>query len=598
MSILFDPIKVKIVSLIKEAIERQNVSGAVKELEKFVEAPTDASMGEFALPCFRLAKEFRKSPIDIANTIKKEILENNAKNAKDDQLVWIKEIVVVNGYLNFKINYSRLAEELLPEIESGNFLSPEKIDNSLAVINKEKIMIEYSQPNTHKEFHVGHGRNVCLGNYFYRLYKYFNYDTLGANYIGDEGTHIAKCLYAITRTKEKIPEENKAEWLGKKYVEANQLLESAKAQNDEGPAKEVSQILADIENQSGSFYQLWKETRQYCLDDFNQIYKWLDVHFDLYFYESEVSKEAQRIIDYYLSKGIFQKSEGAIGLDMSNDGLGFMMVRKSDGNSLYITKDIALAELKFNKYHIEKNIYVVGNEQEYHFKQLFNFFKKANFEFADKCYHLSYGMVRRADGKMSSRLGNSFTFLELIELMKKAVSPYLEKYKDEWSEKQITETAEAVTLGAIKYGMLNTDPKKDIVFEPENWANFEGNTGSYLMYGYARACSILSKAENLGVKPDFTKLALLDNQFEKELLINFYRFNSIAYTSLEQFNPSPFTHYLHKMCQIFNQYYANVSILKEPNADILTARLALLRSFTKILGTGLSLLGIRAIEKL
>lgn len=594
-----EPIKQQLADFISFSMNQENpqeFSLRPSEVFDLIEYPQDSQHGDYAFPCFKLSKILRKSPPEIAKTLT-TLLDTalNKLTAEEKNNHFIKEIKSLGGFLNFKINSSYLAQFLIPQIEKGSFFQHTRENLSA---NAKRIMVEYSQPNTHKEFHVGHGRNVCLGNHLYRLYQYFGHETLGVNYIGDEGTHIAKCLYAITESKQTIPQHDRAEWLGKKYVESNQLLEQAEKNNDLAPKKKISQILSDIENKRDPIYSLWKETRDYCLQDFNKIYQWLDVHFDHVFYESEVSERSQALVDEYYQKGLLQESQGAIGIDMNDQNLGFMMVRKSDGNTLYITKDIALAEIKFNQFKIEKSIYVVGNEQDFHFKQLFNFLKLANFKYADQCFHLSYGMVRRADGKMSSRQGNSFTFLELIHLIKESVQPYLEKYKDQWSANEIEETANMVALGAIKYGMLNTDPKKDIVFEPDAWVRFEGNTGPYLMYCHSRAHSIIAKGSDLSFKPQFNHLSLLTHPCEDQLLLHLSKFNEVAFKALEQANSSLLTHYLFKLCQLFNQLYVAVPVLKEENERLLCARLALLQAFTKVLKQGLSLLGIKAPLKM
>ena len=362
--------------------------------------------------------------------------------------------------------------------------------------------------------------------------------------------------------------------------------------------KEISTILKEIENKSGKYYETWKVTRQYCLDDFNRIYKWLDVKFDHFFYESEVSEDSQKIVDEYLKKGVFKEDQGAIGMDMSDKKLGFFMVRKTDGTTLYGTKDLALAAVKFNKYQIDRSIYVVASEQNHHFKQVFHALEKMGFPQASKCYHLSYGMVVRPDGKMSSRSGNSFTFLQLIDLVINEINVYLEKYKGEWDEARMKDTAHKLAVGAIKYGMLQADPVKEIVFDPKEWVSFEGNSGPYLMYSYARTQSILTKAAEQGIKATFDHLDLLTHETERDLMRHLYDFNQVTIGACENYRPSTLANHLFFTCKAYNRFYTELSVLKAETEELKSARLSLLKAFADTLKTGLYLLGMTPPEKM
>jgi arginyl-tRNA synthetase len=462
-------------------------------------------------------------------------------------------------------------------------------------------MIEFSQPNTHKEFHVGHGRNVCLGDSLCRIFSYNGFNVTPVNYIGDEGAHIAKCLWAVEQFKgaplnEKI--ENKAEWLGLRYVEANKKLKEASEEDKLKYNSEISHILKAIENKTGQYYELWKTTRQYCLDDFNRVYKWLDVHFDHFFYESEVSEASQHVVDEYMKKGLFVLDQGAVGLDMSDKKLGFFMVRKSDGTTLYGTKDLALAKVKFNEFDIDRSIYVVGNEQNLHFRQVFYALEQMGFKQASKCYHLSYGMVVRPEGKMSSRAGNSVTFFQLINLVIEEINGHLEKYKNDWDQARLDETAHKLAVGAIKYGMLHADPSKEIVFDPKEWVSFEGNSGPYLMYSYARTQSILNKANEQGIEVSLEHVDQLVHESERELMRHLYDFNQTVIYASEHYKPSTIANHLFFTCKAYNRFYTEVSVMKAETTELRAARLALLQAFATTLRTGLYLLGITPPEKM
>jgi arginyl-tRNA synthetase len=559
---------------------------------KGLEAPKDKSKGDYALPSFRFAKAIKKNPAEFASSIKLQ-LETSKNN-------WIEKIECAGPFLNIFVSQKEVAKILIPEILNNKWF--EKLSH-ISGNDQTKVMIEYSQPNTHKEFHVGHGRNVCLGDSLCRLYKYSGYKVIGANYIGDEGTHIAKCLWGIKNySGEKLTEatKNRAEWLGHRYVEANNKLKEA--ENDsvlkEKYKNEISEIHHAIESKKGEQYDLWVKTRQYCLDDFNTIYKWLDVHFDHFFYESEVSEASQEIVEEYTKKGLFYEDKGAIGFDMQDKKLGFFIARKSDGTTLYATKDLALAKVKFNDFDISRSIYVVASEQNFHFKQVFYALEKMGFKQAQNCYHLSYGMVVRPEGKMSSRAGNSFTFLQLIDLVIEEINTYLEKYKDEWDKEKISDTAHKLAVGAIKYGMLEADPNKEIVFDPKEWVSFEGNSGPYLMYSYARTQSIINRAASENISPANEHLDLLTHESERDLMRYLYDFNHTAIYACENYKPSTLANHLYFMCKAYNRFYVEVSVLKAENNELRGARLALLVAFSKTLKQGLYLLGITPPEKM
>lgn len=590
----YDPAKCSLAETLFSALSKQGELPSelsVLDFFKALEQPPEKTLGDYALPCFRFAKALKKNPNLVAEELKKELEASNNP--------WVSKVDLKGAFLNIFTNQQQVAKVLIPELVSGHGFEVLKENEEN---RKTKVMIEFSQPNTHKEFHVGHGRNVCLGDSLCRIFSYNGFDVTPVNYIGDEGAHIAKCLWGVDNYKgealsEKI--ENKAEWLGQRYVEANNKLKEATT--DEEKAKnqaEISTILKAIENKSGKYYETWKVTRQYCLDDFNRIYKWLDVHFDHIFYESDVSEASQVIVDEYMKKGLFKEDQGAVGLDMSDKKLGFFMARKSDGTTLYGTKDLALAKVKFNDFDIDRSIYVVGSEQNFHFKQVFYALEKMGFKQAEKCYHLSYGMVVRPEGKMSSRAGNSFTFLQLINLVVEEINTYLEKYKDEWDKARLEDTAHKLAVGAIKYGMLQADPNKEIVFDPKEWVSFEGNSGPYLMYSYARTQSILNKAKEQGLAPKMDHLDLLTHESERELMRHLYDFNQTAIYACENYKPSTIANHLFFTCKAYNRFYTEVSVMKAENENLRDARLGLLQAFANTLKTGLYLLGITPPERM
>lgn len=587
-----DPVRSELAKKIHKKLKDEFQVEELTETEIFrlLEKPPEPSLGDFAFPCFRFAKAMRKSPSAIAETLSQLFTEKDCKP-------WIQEVKAVAAFLNFFIDKTQLAKTLLPNIISENYFAPKTTRNHHS---KKHVMIEFSQPNTHKEFHIGHVRNVCLGDSLCRLYRYLGYNLIAANYLGDEGTHVAKCLWQVLELGDGAPEseENKAYWYGQRYIEASKLLKEASPQDKVAYEKKISSILADLEAKRGHVYEVFQKSRLECIEDFKKIYAWMDVHFDHYFYESEVSEEAQSIVDEFVQKGLFKESEGAIGINMEEFKLGFFMARKTDGSTPYITKDLALARRKFEDFHIAHSIYVVGSEQNFHFQQLFKALELMGFKEAKDCYHLSYAHVKLAEGKMSSRTGNVLSLNFLRDNLLSELDPYLEKYKKHWSEEELTKTADQLAVGAIKYGMLSSDPAKEIVFDLSAWTSFEGNTGPYLMYSYARTCSILGKAKEQELKASFENLDRIQHPYAHELLRFIYDFNEIVKQSAEHYKPSILANYLYNMCKSFNRFYAEVPILKAPTEEERGALISLLEAFSVTLKKGLNLLGISAPEKM
>jgi arginyl-tRNA synthetase len=551
---------------------------SVRDLARLFEKPPENAAADYALPCFRFAKAAGKSPQDFATTV--------AARLKSP---WVESAAAQGAFLNINVPAAKLAEAVLPRIADGSLFHAFK-DHPLA--KATRVMIEFSQPNTHKEFHVGHARNVALGDSLCRLYRYCGYQVTAANYFGDEGTHIAECLWYIKRSGLSFPETDRGAWLGKQYAAAKRLLSEKRAEFQ----PEVSAVLAGIESKKGEWFELWQKTRQWSLDAFMDIYAWLDVHFDILFHESDVSEESQTIVDEYLQRGVFKVDDGAVGVDLSDAKLGFMIVRKRDGNTLYATKDLALARRKFGEYQIDKSIYVVGDEQKFHFQQVFKTLEKMGFPQAPQCYHLSYGMVVLPEGKMSSREGNSVGFVELRNAVAAELDTIMAKYADSWDQATLSETKRLLTSGTIKYGMLSTDPVKKIVFDLQSWTSFEGNSGPYLMYSYARTQSILAKANWSG--PTATAAAQYSHPLEKELLRHYWDFNQCAWAAAENYRPSIIANHLFAMCKAFNRFYAEVPVLKAESPELVQARLNLVYGFAEVLKQGLLLLGITPADRM
>ncbi|MBU4284209.1 MAG: arginine--tRNA ligase, partial [Nanoarchaeota archaeon] len=437
----------------KEAIInllKKEVNGSIE-----LETPPDSKLGDYAFPCFGLAKQLKKSPIEIAKDLASKLKPNK----------YIKEVKNTGPYVNFFVNESILAELILNNISSG------KDDYGKAKKKKERVMIEFSQPNTHKGFHIGHLRNASLGDSLVRIMRFNGYDVVAANYIGDIGAHIAKCIwYYLKFYKNKEPKTNKGEWLGSIYTEASKIV----AENEEYK-KEIQKIQRKLEDGNKELTELWEKTKEWSMQDFYKIYKELGINFDVFFFESQVEKPGKKIVLDMLKKGIAEKSDGAVIINLEKYGLKVFLLLKSDGTSLYSTKDFALAKKKFDDYKIDKSIYVIGSEQRFHLKQLFKTLEIIGFKQAKKCYHLSYELVMLKEGKMSSRLGNIVLYFELSKKIFEKASKEVEKRHKQWPEKDKEKATKQIAVAAMKFSMLNQDNNKTIVIILVKHAEFHGS---------------------------------------------------------------------------------------------------------------------------
>jgi len=554
---------------------------STKEVYSLLSVPPKSNMGDLAFPCFILSKKLKNNPAALAGEI-------CSKLEKSELLDEIKQF---GPYINFYFNAKSLADIVLTSIlNDSNF-------NAINVNNSPKTIIEFSQPNTHKEMHVGHMRNLCLGDAMIKLYRYCGIETLSTTFPGDVGTHVAKCLwYYKNHSDQKVPNTRKGAWRGTLYTKGNNLLEDQKGTPQEDINRaELTAILKELHAGSGEFYDLWKETREWSIELMKEVYSWANVTFDSWYWESDVDATSVKLVEEYLEKGLFIKDDGAVGIDLSEDKLGFCLLLKSDGTGLYATKDLELARRKFIDQKVEKSIYIVDNRQSHHFKQVFKTLEKMGFENAKNCYHLQYEMVELSDGAMSSRKGNIVPLQALVEQMQSKIkTDYLAKYESEWDKEEIESVAHIVAAGAIKYGMTRFDSTKKIVFEMNEWLKLDGESGPYIQYVYARINSIINKADSNG-KSDYS---VLTHQLEKDLINQLANFNSVIQSCVELNKTHILCHYLYHLAKAFNSFYAECSILKAETDELKYARLDIAKSVQVTLKKGLSLLGIEVPNRM
>jgi arginyl-tRNA synthetase len=454
-------------------------------------------------------------------------------------------------------------------------------------------------------------RNVALGDALVRILEYNGHEVVAANYIGDVGTHIARCLWFYLHHREELgeqaeppgadPPSARGEWLGMLYTAATQRIDNAPEELKIHYTREVSRVLQALESGEGEVAELWRSTRQWSLDAFAEIYGWLRARFDHVFYESEMEKAGRAAVEDGLARGVFQRSQGAVGIDLEAHGLGFFLVLKADGTTLYATKDLALAETKFERFGVRQSIYVVGAEQTLHFRQVFKTLELLGYEQARDCHHLSYGLVMLPEGKMSSRAGNIIAFTRLREEMHDyIVRNYLGAHRGDWDDAEIAEAARRIAVAAIRYGMVKQDPSRSIVFNLEDWLVSEGDTGTYLCYAYTRVQSILRQvAQARGLEPDAgADLTLLAHENERALIRALHDFNRTVQRAARQLRPNLVANALFTLCKDFSRAYTTCSVLHAESDELARARLALFGATGRLLGEGCRLIGIEPPERM
>ena len=536
-----------------------------------IATPPEKEMGDFAVPCFYFAKLTRLSPNRIAEDLKGKIRPSGL----------IKKIDNAGPYLNFTVNAKNFGQKVLKEVnKKGEKFGSHKSD-------KERVMIEYSGPNTHKEFHIGHVRNVALGVSLVNLYKFGGKYVIPVNYIGDIGSHVAKCLWCLGKfhKKEDLP-ENKGKYLGAIYSEAVNKIEA-----NEEFKKEAEEVQRKLEAGDKHLTALWKKTRKWSLDELNEIYKTLGVKFEHTFFESEVEKPGKKLVEELKEKGLAVQSEGATIINLEKYDLKNLLLLKSDGSSLYSTKDLALAKLKFEKYKIDKSFYVVDNRQSFYFQQIFKTLEVMGFD--KPMAHISYEFLTLKEGVMSSRSGNVIPFEDFLEQVIDMAKSETKKRHEDWDEAKVYEACKKIALSAIKFNMIKVGNNSVIVFDAKEAISFDGFTGPYLQYTVSRINSILRK-ENAKEKIDFSKL---DSISEKELMVKMSEFPEVIDSCMIDNQLSALAKYLFDLAKLFSNYYQNVPILTSED-EIKKARLFLISGIRQVLVNGLTLLGIEELEQM
>ena len=551
--------------------------------------------GDFTIVIFPLVKLAKKSPDVLGNELGEEI-----KN----QIEFIENFGIVKGFLNLKVKDSAFLQEF-SETEQNFDSTPSK---------NETVMVEYSSPNTNKPLHLGHIRNNLLGFSVAEILKADGYNVIKSQIINDRGIHICKSMLAWEKFGNGATPESTGlkgdKLVGNYYVEFDKLYKSEiKAMVadgiDEETAKkqapsiiEAQEMLLKWEQNDPEVRKLWEMMNEWVYAGFNQTYSRLGVNFDQVQYESNTYILGKDLIQKGLEEGIlYKKDDGSVWCDLTDEGLDQKLLLRSDGTSVYMTQDLGTAVERFKKNDLQKLIYTVGNEQDYHFQVLFKILKKLGYEWADQLFHLSYGMVELPEGKMKSREGTVVDADDLVEEMYKTAKEKsqelgkLETLSDEDKEKSY----ETVGLGALKYFILKVDPKKKMLFNPAESIDFNGNTGPFIQYTYARIQSLLDKA---GFETKELTDSYLPNDSEKYLIMLLSEFKDVVNKAAASLSPALVANYVYELVKGYNSFYQNNPILNQDNETAKQFRLQLSELAGRTIKKGLSLLGIGTVNRM
>lgn len=559
------------------AKELANIAN-IANIEEYIEIPTNKEMGDYSLPCFKLAKEMKKSPQIIANEI-------NEKLNLSEEIVLKTE--VINGYLNFYINPIIITKTVLEEFETKK-----ETYGSSKVGNGKNIVIDYSSPNIAKPFHVGHLRSTVIGNALYNIYKFLGYNVIGINHLGDYGTQFGKLIEGYKRWgNEYNIEENPIDELTKIYIRINDLCKE-----DETVLEQCRDNFKKLEDKDEYCTKLWQKFRELSLKEFQRVYDLLNVHFDSLNGEAFYSDKMTEVVNLLDKSGRLVESEGAKVINLDEYNIPPCIIEKTNGSTTYATRDLAAIMYRARTYDFDKCIYVTSYEQILHFKQIFETSKLLGLDkkYTNNLIHVPFGMVQLKTGKMSTREGNIIKLEDLLNEAISRVNRIIEEKNPNLENKE--EIAKRVGIGAVIFNDLYNSRIKDEIFDWDTMLNFNGETGPYLQYMYVRTNSVLEKVKEIS-KFSAINIEVLQDKASVNLIKEMYIFNNIVKQSAEKNEPYIISRYLINIAQLYSNFYNENRIICE-DEEIQNARVYLTYCVNIILKTGAKLLGIQMPEKM
>ena len=542
-----------------------------EEIEGNIEVPAKAEMGDYAFPCFKLAKVLRKAPPVIANEIAEKI----------EKPGFVSDIQIVGGYLNFFVDKSVFVENAIKNALDENYTKSN-------IGEGKTIVIDYSSPNIAKPFHVGHLRSTAIGNALYKIYSALGYNVVGINHLGDWGTQFGKLIvaYKLWGNKEEV-EKNDINELSRIYVKFHEEAEKDPSLNEEARSWLVKMQEGDKEA-----LDLWKWFCEISMKEFNRIYDRLGITFDSYAGESFYNDKMQAVVDEIKEKNLLTESQGAQIVDLEKYNMPPCLILRSDGGTLYPTRDISAAIYRKNTYDFEKCIYITALDQNLHFSQWFKVIELMGYDWADKLVHVPFGLVSLGDGKLSTRKGHVVLMEDILNSSVEKTLNIIEEKNPDLPHKE--EVAEAVGIGAIIFEDLYNSRIKNVVFNMERMLNFDGETGPYAQYTHARACSIIRRAGDVDANVDYSlitdaasvNVAKVLNEFPDKLV-----------EAADKNEPYIVTRHIIEICKAFNKFYNENNILNS-EGSLKNARLAVVVAVRNAIKLGLSLIGLKAPEQM
>ncbi len=549
-----------------------------EELESYIEKPKEAKNGDYAFPCFRLAKELKKAPQEIAKEIASNI--NISKEV-------IENVEVVGGYLNFYVNKNLLTNEVIKEISSKEEVGSSNIGNG------KTIVIDYSSPNIAKPFHIGHLKTTVLGGALYNIYKHLGYKVIGVNHLGDYGTQFGKLIEGYKRWGDEYDlTKDPIDKLAEIYLKINNLCAE-----DEDVLNKCRENFKLLENGDEYCTKLWNKFRDLSIKEFQKIYDMLGSKFDSWNGEAFYADKTSEVIDILSKTGRLVESEGAMVIDLSKEGIDTpCIICKSNGSTIYATRDLAAILYRARTYNYDKSIYVTSYEQNLHFKQIFEVAKLLGLDekYTKGLEHVSYGMVRLPSGTMSTRKGNFIKVEDIIKDTINEAKKIIEEKNPSLEDKE--EVAKRVGIGAIIFNNVSTNRVKDEIFDINEMLNFQGETGPYIQYTYVRTNSVLKKVANI---PDAGKINVnnLQDEYSQNIIKLIADFENILIQVTKKEEVSILAKYLIELSKAFSSFYNENKIIGE-ESEVQDARVYLTYCVNKVLKTGAELLGIKMPEKM
>ncbi|WP_409070211.1 arginine--tRNA ligase [Clostridium sp. FAM 1755] len=559
-------------NLVAERI-KENTELEIDLIEKLIEIPPKKEMGDYAFPCFQLAKTFRKAPNLIAEELKEKINKEGFEN-----------IVTVGPYVNFFVDKTVLIKDVLEKV-----LNEKEKYGSSKVGEGKNVVVEYSSPNIAKPFHIGHLFTTAIGNALYKILSFEGYNCIGINHLGDWGTQFGKLISAYRRwVDEEALEKDAIGELLRIYVKFHE-----EAEKDPELEKEARLNFKNLEDGSEEETELWNRFKDLSLKEFNKVYDMLGIKFDSLAGESFYSDKMDAVVQEIDDKGLLVDSNGAKVVMLDEYNIPPCMIKKSDGATIYATRDLAAAIYRKKTYDFYKCIYVVGTPQALHFKQVFTTLKLMGHDWADDCKHVGFGLVKLANKKLSTRNGD-VVFLE--DLLNQSVEETLKIINEKNPNlKNKEETAKKLGIGAVVFTYLKNNRERDIVFDWKEILSFDGETGPYVEYSYARGKSILRKAGELTGEADYSKLSSKE-EFELAKLLG--GFNDAIMNAINKLEPAMVTRYVIEVAKAFNKFYNAHGILNAEENDVKLARIKLVEATCQVIKNALNLLGIDAVEEM